>query len=377
LVIPKLNFLGGIERVFAEFLLDLSRSGYPIVLICQEVDKQLIPHCSRIIYLRARTPIFRRFPLLQSLFWMTQSSWLIKKENLQNAAVFSAPGGGPWRVDFAVAGSCHLAALMASAKYGAKKWLLNPSNYLIVLTEWYVFNFGCKKILVPSKRTCFELQSYYRVKPSKIVVLPHGVDTHSFNPPTIENKIKARLSLSIKPSTFVLLTVTNEVKRKGCFLVLDALKSLLDKGAEVSYIIVGRDDYALIKQYAIQLGVEGAVRFLPPKTSDELIQIFHIADVFVFPTFYESFGLVGMEAMACGLPLIATKVGGIEDYLINHETGLFVMRTPKDLEEKVLYYLEHPDEVDRMAKLARQQAERYEWDTILKKLHHLVGNRTE
>ncbi|MBU3564473.1 glycosyltransferase family 4 protein [Polynucleobacter sp. MWH-HuK1] len=212
------------------------------------------------------------------------------------------------------------------------------------------------------------------MSPKKIVVLPHGVDTNLFHPLAVDLRQELRATESIDKKTFVLLTVTNEVERKGCFLVLDAIKEMITKDRSIQYRIVGRDDYAVIKRYAASIGVEHAVQFLPAKSGPDLIKLFQSADAFILPTFYEAFGLVGIEAMACGLPLVATQVGGIEDYLQDGKTGLFILRTKVDIEKKVNYLIENPEQRQKMAISARQQAENYSWTSVLGQLKPLVDN---
>ena len=374
MLIPKLNFLGGVERVFAEFLRYLSAQGYEVHVICEQIDPGLRPYCASIDYLKQRKPILRYFPLLSRLSWMTRCTHLLKKKGLDDALVIAPPGGGPWYVNFAFAGSCHLASLLVSAKYGSWKWLLNPFHYVICLTEWYCFNYGSKKVLVPSGRTGLELEKYYGVSSKKIIVLPHGVDTELFHPLADDARKELRAKESIAPNAFVLLTVTNEVERKGCFLVLDALKELLSQGKSIQYRIVGRDNYSKIQSYAASIGVEHAVQFLPPRSGDGLIEQFQAADAFILPTFYESFGLVGMEALSCGVPLIATQVGGIEDYLKDGEVGMFCLRNSKDIQAKVAYLIDHPDQRVKIAQSARLHAQTYAWYQVLEQLKKLVDN---
>jgi UDP-glucose:(heptosyl)LPS alpha-1,3-glucosyltransferase len=369
LALPRIHLRGGIEKVFSEFLKFLSNNGYSVTLVSQEVDPQLISLSSKIIYLK------KAFSLPKALFWKSWMSRFIRNEGLGEAVIFATPCEGPWKMDFAFAGSCHLASLFASAKHGARKWLLNPSHYLICFMEWFTYNFGSKFVLVPSRRTALELQQFYGVKPSKIVVLPHGVDAQNFYPCPPNVKRQLRDQESIAQSSFVMLTATNEVDRKGCFLVLDAMKLLMDQGKLVHYIIVGRDNYFKIEKYAQSLGLTHLVRFLPPRSGEAFVSLFHLSDIFILPTFYESFGLVGIEALASGLPLLATKVGGIEDYLVDGKTGFFIHRTKEGIAKRIEWFLENPGQMSSMAILCREQAEKYSWDQVLKPLELIIKDK--
>jgi len=374
LIIPRLNFLGGIERVFAEFLIFLSRTGREVNVICEQIDPDLKIHCKKIFFLEQKTKGFKYFPLIKTLSWTNRVTRLIQSSELNETITIAPPGAGPWQMDFAFAGSCHLAALLAATNQTQWRWVFNPFHYLIIFMEWRAFKFGSRKILVPSERTALEIQKLYGIKESKIIVLPHGVDTTLFFPASPHEKIDAKEALGIAKDELVLLTVTNEILRKGCFLVLEAIEKLLLQGIQVRYVIVGRDDYSQIRAYANELSISNLVVFLPPSSNQRLVRIFHAADIFLLPTTYESFGLVGIEAMSCGVPLIATQVGGIEDYLADGKQGYFVERTADDIAKKIMVLARNLNLRKEMGAAARVQAEQYSWPSVLSRLDKLIND---
>ena len=89
--------------------------------------------------------------------------------------------------------------------------------------------------------------------------------------------------------------------------------------------MVGSGDQARIESLARRLDVEDRIRFFGPRTDGE--RFYGAADVFCLPSLYEAFPLVGLEAAAAGLPLVATRVSGIEDLVVHGESGLLVERT--------------------------------------------------
>jgi glycosyltransferase involved in cell wall biosynthesis len=146
-----------------------------------------------------------------------------------------------------------------------------------------------------------------------IEVIPNGIDTNIFT----------RLSLSNKNNKeFRLITVARLIERKGIQDVLKALADIRDKSISLS--IIGEGSYKNeLHKLCNNLKLTDAVTFLGYRMRDRLPEYFSQSDVFILTALAEAFGNVIAEAMACGLPVISTKVGGIID-LIENENGILV-----------------------------------------------------
>jgi UDP-glucose:(heptosyl)LPS alpha-1,3-glucosyltransferase len=108
--------------------------------------------------------------------------------------------------------------------------------------------------------------------------------------------------------------------------------------------------------------VSERVHFAGPRT--DLATIYQAGDAFVLPTAYESFSLVCMEAMACGLPVFATSVGGIEDYLVDGVNGHTITRDPADIAAKLGPLLDDPARLEELRSGARATAREFDWGRI-------------
>ena len=102
-------------------------------------------------------------------------------------------------------------------------------------------------------------------------------------------------------------------------------------------------------------------------------EIYSAADAFVLPTSYETFSLVCMEAMACGVPVFATRVGGIEDYLEDGVNGYAITQDPEDIAEKIQRVLSDEVMLARLRLGARATAMNYRWDKIASKYIELMA----
>ncbi len=161
---------------------------------------------------------------------------------------------------------------------------------------------------------------------AKIRVVGNGVDTSIFHP---LDKSAARRALGIADAARVLITVGGLVERKGFHRVNELLPALKGKHPHLVYLIVGgaspEGDWSeRLRRQVATLGLEDTVRFLGPMPSAALKEPLSAADVFVLATANEGWANVLLEAMACGLPVVATDVGGNREVVCRDELGLIV-----------------------------------------------------
>lgn len=162
--------------------------------------------------------------------------------------------------------------------------------------------------------------------PNKIRVVGNGVDTAKFFP---IDKIQARNALNIAADAQVLISVGGLVDRKGFHRVLETLPDLKNNHSRLLYLIVGGaspegDISARLAAQVEALGLTADVRFLGAMASDRLHQVLSAADVFVLATANEGWANVFLEAMACGLPVVTTDVGGNREVVCNSDLGIVV-----------------------------------------------------
>lgn len=161
---------------------------------------------------------------------------------------------------------------------------------------------------------------------SRSRVVGNGVDAQRFSP---VDKAEARRRFGLPAGARVLVTVGGLVERKGFHRVIAALPELLGKHPDLRYLVVGGpspegDMSDALQQQARQLGVRDRVHFLGPIVPDELKWPLSAADIFVLPTRNEGWANVILEAMACGLPVVATDVGGNAEVIRAPELGRLV-----------------------------------------------------
>jgi glycosyltransferase involved in cell wall biosynthesis len=167
------------------------------------------------------------------------------------------------------------------------------------------------------------------------------------NPCIIWNLVredKFDIDLSKRDSKFTVITLLNSLPIKGYNTFLEAMKELSTFGLDFSFIMIGRGGNQIgpnakdstFVEYAKQIGVYELGEFLPVVPREKIRDVFNRAHVFVAPTIFEPFGIAVREAMMCGLPIVSTANGGVEDS-ISEETGVLVpVKDPKAMAEAIL-----------------------------------------
>lgn len=204
---------------------------------------------------------------------------------------------------------------------------------------------------------------------SKTQVVGNGVDTAKFHP---VEKLQARITLGLPADSPVLVSVGGLVERKGFHRVIDCLPKLLKEFPDLRYLVVGGpspegDMGAELRAQVARLGLEQHVVFTGPLKSEDLKTPLSAADLFVLSTRNEGWANVFLEAMACGLPVITTDVGGNAEVVCSTGLGSIVpFGDPTALERAMAAALRQPWDRDGIMAHARENA----WDT---RVAHLVS----
>ncbi|MDJ1179471.1 glycosyltransferase family 4 protein [Roseofilum sp. BLCC_M91] len=166
-----------------------------------------------------------------------------------------------------------------------------------------------------------------------------------------------------KDSCFRALYVGRVEPRKGIHYLLKAWKNLNLSDAELCLIGINEFPSGWLDQY------QDLFRYIPPVPHYSLNQYYSSASVFVFPSLVEGFGLVLLEAMACGIPVITTPNTAGPDIIMDGVEGFIVpIRDTEALQEKLDWCYDHPLELSQMGKAARKKAEQLTWSQYRKEL---------
>jgi D-inositol-3-phosphate glycosyltransferase len=220
------------------------------------------------------------------------------------------------------------------------------------------------RIIASTETERTALYRFYEVPPEKVSVLPCGVNMKMFRP--MDQKI-ARQKLNLGPDP-VILFVGRIEPLKGLTRVFSALSLL--SSFKPTLIIAGEEgnrsgETQNLKLQAVKLDLMNSVIFKGLVPHEELVNYYNAADVCVLPSYYESFGLVPLESLACGTPVVATDVGDLRHIIKNGETGYVVTEYhPRILADKIaeILHKNNPKLQDRQN--IRQSIAAYSWQHI-------------
>jgi D-inositol-3-phosphate glycosyltransferase len=209
------------------------------------------------------------------------------------------------------------------------------------------------------------LDRYYGADSDRMHTIPCGVDLDLFRP---LDQRESRLKLGLNPSRPKILWVGRLEKLKGVDILVSALAQLEQE--DFTLIIVGGDEHAHglreeLEAQADALGIRDKLRFEGAVAHERLPLYYSAADVVVVPSYYESFGLVAVEAMACGTPVVASRVGGLVSTVRDGVTGYLIpWRCPEPFAEKLEVLLQNPELRDNFGRAARRSVERFRWRSV-------------
>jgi len=214
------------------------------------------------------------------------------------------------------------------------------------------------RLVAVSRGLGAELKRTFPALAERIAVIPNGVDTTRFRPDAARRH-EVRNEIGVPETDLLALFVGSEWEGKGLGVALEAVGSV--DGCQLA--VVGAGDVPRYVALARDAGVEGRVHFLGERRVPERYHA--AADVFVLPSAYETFSLVAYEAAAAGLPLLATRVHGVDELLVDGENGWFVDRDADALAARLARLRDHPDQRRSLGNAARAASERYSWGRMV------------
>ena len=216
----------------------------------------------------------------------------------------------------------------------------------------------------------------YDGDPARIALVPCGVDLSRFRP---LGRAAARSELGLNGHQVLLYVGRIEALKGVDLLIRTASHMETDAGLQV--LVIGADadgsgEVARLRQMARELNVGDAVAFLGRVPQERLAWYYSAADVCVVPSFYESFGLAALESMACGTPVVASRVGGLPTIIQHGRTGyLKSWRCPEAFAHSLEIILANRSLQDSMGRAARRRAESLSWDEVAGRLLTLYWAR--
>ena len=221
----------------------------------------------------------------------------------------------------------------------------------------------CHRILASTVKEKELLVRHCDIAADKVGVVPCGVNLQRFQP---VDRATARQKLGFEANESIILYVGRFAPLKGIERLLNAVQKL-EQRRLVRLVLIGgdgphSDSYQTLQNKATALNIQAHVTFAGRIDQKELPPYYSAADVLVLPSHYESFGLVALEALACGTPVVATPVGAMEQIVHNGETGQIISDpSPESLASSIDTFLSKANSSHMAPDVLRSSVLRYSW----------------
>ncbi|HZN16375.1 MAG TPA: glycosyltransferase [Acidimicrobiales bacterium] len=239
---------------------------------------------------------------------------------------------------------------------------------------------GCSDaILASCDVEANQLRDLYDADPSRIEIVAPGVD-HAFFAPG--DRRQARRALGFDEDGPLLLFVGRIQPLKGLDVAIHTLARIADTRTRLIVVggpsgPLGEDEVIRMHKLVADLGVTHRVHFVPPQRHELLSTFYRAADVTLVPSRSESFGLVALEAAACGTPVVACAVGGLTTLVDHGDTGFLVDgRDPDAFAAFTTELLDNPARAAQFSARAARRAQRYTWSVAAGRLRRLYTDLT-
>lgn len=219
------------------------------------------------------------------------------------------------------------------------------------------------QIIAISTRMKEQLHESYRISPDRITHVPHGVDSTVFRPAVQPHP-------SVSRDKITLLFVGRLVTRKRASLAIETLAQLDRDDVELLIAGTGRRRSQL-QALARSLDLDEQVKFLGYVPKEELPLLYASSDLFLFMSNYEGFGLVILESMASGTPVVGRPVGGVPDVIEDNENGVITPGESEAIAERIEGLLSSPEELEEMSVAARERAVELSWDYVASRVEEV------
>ncbi|MDV2684324.1 glycosyltransferase [Alkalihalophilus lindianensis] len=233
------------------------------------------------------------------------------------------------------------------------------------------------EVIAVGEKLYEQISQEYEVPSSKMTILNMGVNREVFKP---IDQLEAKQKVGIPADKRAIVFIGNLIKEKGLLELLEAYKELKEKDPTLTLCLIGNEKKLEFKEvlidYINENNLEDVVMH-PAVSQAKAATWMSAADVFVLPSHLEGFGLVALEAMSCGTPVLGSRVGGLE-YLLQGEHGSLVEpQNARSLEKGIEDILDQKDLAKRYVEAGFSRADEYDQEKIIEKLIELYQRRGE
>jgi glycogen(starch) synthase len=254
-----------------------------------------------------------------------------------------------------------------STEVGRAQGLHSPDSFSINGIEWWAM-YEADRVIVCSQSMKNEICGHFNLPLDKVDVIPNAIDATKYQIPVDRGAVRQRYGVGYGEK--LILCVGRLVPQKGIEYFIRAIPHVAKRYPEAKFVIVGEGwSRDILEAEARASGQARKIQFTGFASDREVIELMTSADVLVVPSIYEPFGIVALEGMATGVPVVASKVDGLAEVIEHERTGLFVYpRSPESIAWGIDRILSDPDHAKWLTENAKDKLHKaYSWEAVAMK----------
>ncbi|MBX3110443.1 MAG: glycosyltransferase family 4 protein [Fimbriimonadaceae bacterium] len=258
-----------------------------------------------------------------------------------------------------------MVATVHATEHGRNNGIHNDLQKYIHEQEYWL-TYEAWRVIVCSEFMRHEVNRYFNSPYDKIDVIFNGVSPAKFEFEWSEKERAAWRGKLATPKEKIVMYVGRFVREKGIHVLLNAASVILSEEPDTKFVIVGGGNRENLEKFVRWYGLQDKVLFTGFMANRSLHQLFRSADVAVFPSLYEPFGIVALEGMAAGAAVVSSDAGGLKEVVLHDKTGtLCYSGDPQSLAWAVLNVLRDPVRAEKLKKAARKRLDDdFNWGKI-------------
>ena len=362
--------VGGIARVVYELSQKLGESGNEVHIItyCEGNSKEF--EKDGFVYVhRVHLPAVEVFDFLQWVHHLNVSMTECLVSLINNLGRFDIIHAHDWLVAFSAViiknSYCiPLVSTVHATEHGRNNGIHNDLQRYINSVEWWL-TYQSYRVVVNSQYMKREVLGLFNLPEDKIEVINNGIDVGKFDGYFYDIDFRRRYASDNEKIIFFVGRLVNE---KGVSSLIDAMPNIIEQYNDVKLVIVGKgNDREFLERKAYELGIYNKIYFTGYLGENDLKMLYKCADVAVYPSLYEPFGIVALEAMLAGVPTVVSDVGGLGEVIIDCDNGRKFRAGCSDLiANSVVDILKNNEKAAKMVSRAKEKVlKEFNWDFLV------------
>jgi glycosyltransferase involved in cell wall biosynthesis len=369
----------GLQPVFVNLSEEQVRQGYEVHVIARKNKSEPAEEENKGVHIhRMDTPFtVTAAKMMRSLFHEDNGGWVVHTHSTCGFFLFPTKSFRDFPMVCHVHGTSRSHHVPIRYKNGNVTYDYQPLSVTYnMMRERLLWSSG-DRVLTVSNAIRDDVVDYYGLNPDRVDVVYNGTDVSIFKPGAPDSIPEAIKQLEGKT---IILFVGHFGLRKGLFHLLRAMPKIKEEIPTAHLLCIGgvpkwlgpQDHWALLRSQVKALDIENDVTLMDAVKNAQLPGYYTSAKLLALPSYYESFSKVTVEAMACGLPVVASKAGGLVEVVDDGKTGILVdYGAVRELEGAIVRLLQNPSEAVSMGRLGREKVQRmFTWQSVANRIRN-------